>query len=279
MLRDLKARWIGTPRLLVADGNPAIWAATRQVWPEARQQRWWDHKTRNVLGRLGQPEQAGAKEPLREVAYAPSRAEAVNARQAFSKRYNPGYPTAVDVLEDDRDRMAAFYDFPEPHWKLLTVAEKRFRRLTHHTCSATCTKVGSSWTESPPRHSSERSPTDSLTHPRPDLPAGVRRGTRRLTGSRRPRSGMIAVRHTSEAPTALLDKVVATQPNGREIHTIRNDLSAHHAKAVKAWLVSAAPSRSVVQPPTTPGSTRSRSGSPRSSTISSSVASPCRPQT
>jgi transposase-like protein len=166
VFRDLKARGIGAPRLLVADGNAAIWAASRQVWPVAREQRCWNHKTRNVLDRLPQREQAGAKELLRDVAYAPSRAEAVKAREAFSKRYKPWYPKAVDVLEDDWDRMVAFYDFPEAHWKhlrttnivespfasvrlrtgaakrykkvesataliwkLLTVAEKRFRRL------------------------------------------------------------------------------------------------------------------------------------------------------
>jgi transposase-like protein len=166
VLRDLKARGIGAPRLLVADGNPAIWAASRQVWPEALEQRCWNHKTRNVLDRLPQREQAEAKELLRAVAYAPSRVEAVKAREAFSRRYRPWYPKAADVLEDDWDRMVVFYDFPEAHWKhlrttniiespfasvrlrtgaakrykkvesataliwkLLTVAQKRFRRL------------------------------------------------------------------------------------------------------------------------------------------------------
>jgi transposase-like protein len=98
--------------------------------------------------------------------YAESKDEAVNARQAFAKRYRPWYPKAVEALEDDWDRMITFYDFPEAHWKhlrttnvvespfasvrlrtsaakrfkkvesataliwkLLTVAEKRFRRL------------------------------------------------------------------------------------------------------------------------------------------------------
>ena len=78
--------------------------------------------------------------------YAPSRAEAVKAREVFARRYRPWYPKAVDVLEDDWERMVAFYDFPEDHWKhlrttnvvesataliwkLLLVAEKRFRRL------------------------------------------------------------------------------------------------------------------------------------------------------
>ena len=49
VLRDLKARGIEAPRLLMADGNAAIWGAVRQVWPEAGEQRCWNHKMRNVL--------------------------------------------------------------------------------------------------------------------------------------------------------------------------------------------------------------------------------------
>jgi transposase-like protein len=77
VLRDLKARGIEAPKLLMADGNAAIWGAVRQVWPEAGEQRCWNHKMRNVLDRLPQREQSEAKDLLRAVVYAPSRAEAV----------------------------------------------------------------------------------------------------------------------------------------------------------------------------------------------------------
>ena len=145
VLRDLKARGIEAPRLLMADGNAAIWGAVRQVWPEAGEQRCWNHKMRNVLDRLPQREQSEAKDLLRTVVYAPSRAEAVKAREVFARRYRPWYPKAVDVLEDDWERMVAFYDFPEDHWKhlrttnvvespfaalrLRTTAAKRFKRI------------------------------------------------------------------------------------------------------------------------------------------------------
>lgn len=166
VFRDLKARGVADPRLLMADGNPAIWAAARQVWPKAAEQRCWNHKMRNVLDRLPKREQAEAKELLRDVVYAPTRAEALKAREAFRKRYGPWYPKAVATLEEDWERMVTFYDFPEEHWKhlrttnvvespfasvrlrtsaakrykkvesataliwkLLTVAEKRFRKL------------------------------------------------------------------------------------------------------------------------------------------------------
>ena len=74
---------------------------------------------RNVLDRLPQREQSEAKDLLRTVVYAPRRSEALKAREAFARRYRPWYPKAVDVLEDDWERMVAFYDFPEDHWKHL----------------------------------------------------------------------------------------------------------------------------------------------------------------
>ena len=152
VLRDLKARGIEVPRLLMADGNAAIWGAVRQVWPEAGEQRCWNHKMRNVLDRLPQREQGEAKDLLRAVVYAPSRAEALKAREVFARRYRPWYPKAVDVLEDDwkhlrttnvvespfaalRLRTTAAKRFKRVEsataliWKLLLVAEKRFRRL------------------------------------------------------------------------------------------------------------------------------------------------------
>lgn len=149
VLRDLKARGIADPRLLMADGNPAIWAAARQVWPKAAEQRCWNHKMRNVLDRLPKREQEEAKELLRAIVYAPTRAAALKAREAFAKRYGPWYPKAVATLEEDWERMVTFYDFPEEHWKhlrttnvvespfasvrLRTTAAKRFKKVESAT--------------------------------------------------------------------------------------------------------------------------------------------------
>ena len=94
---------------------------------------------RNVLDRLPQREQGEAKDLLRAVVYAPSRAEAVKDRPAFARRYRPWYPKAVDVLEDDWERMVAFYDFPEDHWKHLrttNVVESPFAAVRLRTTAA-----------------------------------------------------------------------------------------------------------------------------------------------
>jgi transposase-like protein len=149
VFRDLMARGLGEPCLVVADGNPGIWSAVAQVWPGAEEQRCWNHKIRNVLDRLPKREQKEAKELRRVVAYAPSEAEALEVREAFSKRYEPWYPKAEETLEDDWDRMVTFYRFPESHWKhirttnvvespfaairLRTSAAKRFKRVENVT--------------------------------------------------------------------------------------------------------------------------------------------------
>ena len=149
VFRDLIARGLGEPRLLMADGNPAIWAAAAAVWPGAEEQRCWNHKMRNVLDRLPKREQPEAKELLRAIVYAPSHAEALEARESFRRRYKPWYPKAVETLDDDWERMVTFYDFPENHWKhlrttnvvespfaavrLRTSAAKRFKRVENAT--------------------------------------------------------------------------------------------------------------------------------------------------
>ena len=128
--RGLKARGLGVPKLLVADGNLGIWAAARQVWPEAGEQRCWNHKTVNVLDRLPKREQAEAKTLLRAVAYAPARAAAEEARKNFEDRYGDAYPKAAGTLADDWERMTAFFDFPAGHWRhLRTSAAKRFKKV------------------------------------------------------------------------------------------------------------------------------------------------------
>ena len=125
VLRDLRARGIGAPRLLVADGNAAIWGAARQIWPEAGEQRCWNHKMRNVLDRLPQREQAEAKDLLHNVAYAPTRADAVKARRAFGKRYEPWYPKAVKVLKDDWDRIGRVLRLPRSPLETSANHERR----------------------------------------------------------------------------------------------------------------------------------------------------------
>lgn len=149
LFADLKARGLEAPKLLVADGIPALWSALAAVWPAAGEQRCWNHKIMNVLDQLPLKLQAMAREQLCAIPYAPTRAEARRLRDAFAKTWRRTHPKAVAILEKDWERMVAFYDFPKEHWKhlrtsnvvespfasvrLRTDAAKRFKKVTNAT--------------------------------------------------------------------------------------------------------------------------------------------------
>lgn len=149
VFKDLKDRGLDAPKLMVADGNAGAWAAAMEIWPETREQRCWNHKIVNVLDQLPKKLQAMAREQLCAIPYAESRREAVKQRDAFAKSYRRTYPRAVEILENDWERMVAFFDFPKEHWKhlrttnvvespfaavrLRTDATKRFKKVENGT--------------------------------------------------------------------------------------------------------------------------------------------------
>jgi transposase-like protein len=146
ILRDLKARGMNCPRLVMGDGALGIWAALARVFPEAGEQRCWNHRIRNVLDRVGKKKQATAKELLTEVMYAPTRKEAESARSVFQAwARSEQYEKAAALLDEDWDRMVAYYGFPKEHWihlrttnivespfscvRLRTSASKRYKKV------------------------------------------------------------------------------------------------------------------------------------------------------
>ena len=54
VLRDIKRRGLSCPRLVVGDGHLGIWGALRNVYPQAAEQRCWNHKPCNATTGPGQ---------------------------------------------------------------------------------------------------------------------------------------------------------------------------------------------------------------------------------
>jgi putative transposase len=149
MLRDLRARGMKAPRLVIADGHLGIWAALSQVMPEVAEQRCWNHKIVNVLDALPKKVQSAARELLCRIPYAPTRREAEQLRDEFRSRYGKHQPKCVETLERDWERLMAFYAFPKEHWKhlrttnpvespfaavrLRTAAGKRYKKVANAT--------------------------------------------------------------------------------------------------------------------------------------------------
>jgi putative transposase len=119
VMRDLSERGLNEPRLVVGDGALGTWAALRDVFPGAREQRCWVHKTANVLDAMPKRVQPRAKAMLHEIVEAPTRADARQALEAFRRAWEAKYPKAWAKLAKDRDVLLTFYEFPAEHWRHL----------------------------------------------------------------------------------------------------------------------------------------------------------------
>ncbi|MER6402054.1 IS256 family transposase [Streptomyces viridosporus] len=115
LLRDCRRRGMRDPELVVGDGAMGLWRALAEVFPQARHQRCWVHKIRNVMNALPKSAQPGAKKALQEIAGAEDRTHAERAARAFEKAYGAKWPKAVEKVIDDLDELLAFYDFPAEH--------------------------------------------------------------------------------------------------------------------------------------------------------------------
>ncbi len=140
VLRDLKRRGLNCPRLVVGDGHLGIWGALSNVYPDAMEQRCWNHKVRNVLDKLPKKAQGLAKSELQGIVYSETREEAGARRDDFvSWCRKEGYDRAAGALEQDWERMVTFYRFPKEHWKHLrttNVVESPFAALRLRTDAA-----------------------------------------------------------------------------------------------------------------------------------------------
>jgi len=150
VLRDLKRRGMRCPKLVIADGHLGIWGALRAVYPEAEEQRCWNHRILNVLDKVPKNEHRQAKLLLLEIPRAETSQEAQRLKGVFQgwcqKR---GFERAGALLDEDWDRMVTFYRFPKQHWthlrttnpiespfaavRLRTDAAKRYKRVERAT--------------------------------------------------------------------------------------------------------------------------------------------------
>jgi putative transposase len=117
LLLDVKSRGLEIePSLAIGDGALGFWKACRQVWDATKEQRYWVHKTANVLDKLPKASQPKAKGMLHEIYLAESHASADKAFDLFVTTYETKYPKATECLSKDRAALLTFYAFPAEHW-------------------------------------------------------------------------------------------------------------------------------------------------------------------
>ncbi|MGB0356384.1 MAG: IS256 family transposase [Opitutales bacterium] len=107
------------PELAIGDGALGFWKAMEEIFPSAKQQACWVHKTANILDKLPKSKQPEAKEMIREIYMAETKIGAEKALNKFQSVFEDKYPRAVKSLLRGKHRLLSFYDFPGVHWQHL----------------------------------------------------------------------------------------------------------------------------------------------------------------
>lgn len=122
-LHDLTARGLEAPLLVLADGQPGLRKALREVFPRAFHQRCQVHKMRNILAKLPQAARARLTPLIQQVFCATTYEQDLARGHAFIARWRAHDPAAMACLEQDLEACVVSLKVPTEHHKR--------RRTTH----------------------------------------------------------------------------------------------------------------------------------------------------
>ena len=136
--RDLIARGLGAPMLIVADGAPGLIKAVEQCWPASDRQHCAVHRLRNLLAKLPERE----RERVRR-AYWQALDEAINDHDAKHRLQalvdeldKAGYTAAARCLADDLDALVVHLRYPTRHrrrWRSTNLLERSLGEVKRRT--------------------------------------------------------------------------------------------------------------------------------------------------
>jgi len=138
LARDLIARGLGAPLLIVADGAPGLIKAIEQCWPASDRQHCAVHRVRNLLAKLPDRE----RERVRR-AYWQALDDATNERdgkqrlQALVDELDGArYSAAARCLADDLDALVVHLRYPTRHrrrWRSTNLLERSLGEVKRRT--------------------------------------------------------------------------------------------------------------------------------------------------
>lgn len=127
--RDLTARGLACPQLVVTDGAPGLIRAVDELWPQADRQRCCVHKLRNLLAKLPEREH----ERIKRIFWA-ALDDASNTCEGRDQLHSlartlahEGYTSAAECLRSDLDALVVHLNYPLRHrkrWRSTNLLER-----------------------------------------------------------------------------------------------------------------------------------------------------------
>lgn len=138
VFRSLKKRGAKFLGMVITDGMDGVRKALRDVYPQAREQRCWVHKMRNIVDKVPRQAEEEIHERLREMYHARSQKEALQLKASFIGDYQARFPKAVASLQEAGARLFSYFEFPKQHWKSIkstNVIESMFATVKLRTAA------------------------------------------------------------------------------------------------------------------------------------------------
>jgi transposase-like protein len=136
--RDLIARGLGAPMLIVADGAPGLTKAIEQCWPASDRQRCCVHRARNLYAKIPDRERERVKH-----AYWQALDEAISEQDAKQRLQTlvdeldtDGFTAAARCLADDLDALVVHLRYPLRHrrrWRSTNLLERSLGEVKRRT--------------------------------------------------------------------------------------------------------------------------------------------------
>jgi putative transposase len=136
--RDLIARGLGAPMLIVADGAPGLTKAIEQCWPASDRQHCAVHRVRNLLAKLPERE----RERVRRASWQ-ALDDAIGERDGKQRLKalageldRAGYTAAAKCLADDLDALVVDLRYPTRHrrrWRSTNLLERSLGEVKRRT--------------------------------------------------------------------------------------------------------------------------------------------------
>jgi putative transposase len=138
LARDLIARGLGAPMLIVADGAPGLIKAIEQCWPGSDRQRCCVHRARNLYSKLPERERERFKH-----AYWRALDDAISEQDAKQRLHalvdqldKEGFTAASRCLADDLDALVVHLRYPPRHrrrWRSTNLLERSLGEVKRRT--------------------------------------------------------------------------------------------------------------------------------------------------
>jgi putative transposase len=136
--RDLIARGLGAPMLVVADGAPGLIKAIEQCWPASDRQRCCVHRARNLYAKLPERERERVKHAYwQALDDAISVSDGKQRLQALVDQLDKeGFTAAARCLADDLDALVVHLRYPPRHrrrWRSTNLLERSLGEVKRRT--------------------------------------------------------------------------------------------------------------------------------------------------